>query len=103
MDKFVIILNKERLYLTNRILHINDREVPIGDLALYTFTHNIFDDLVLTFDSLDNAIKFINDNKDSLKELISFYKKDNPELGDKIELYPSKVVPMYNIHKAIKL
>lgn len=103
MDKFVIILNKERLYLTNRILHINEGEVPIGDLALYTFTHNIFDDMVLTFDSLNDAIKFINDKKDDLKELITIYKKDYLKLGDKIELYPSKVVPMYNIHKAIKL
>lgn len=107
MDKFVIILNKERLYLTDRVLFANDKMynngTPKDGLAIDVFTDNIFDDLVLTFDSLDNAIKFINDNKDSLKELISLYKKDHTELGDKIELYPSKVVPIYNIHKAIEL
>lgn len=107
MDKFVIILNKERLYLTDRVLFANDKMyddgTPKNGLAVEVFTDNIFDDLVLTFDSLDDAIKFINDNKDSLKELISLYKKYHLELGDKIELYPSKVVPMYNIHKAIEL
>lgn len=107
MDKFVIILNKERLYLTNRVLFANDKmyddSTPKNGLAIDVFTDNIFDDLVLTFDSLDNAIRFINNNKDILKELISLYKKYHPELSDKIELYPSKVVPMYNIHKAIKV
>lgn len=107
MDKFVIILNRERLYLTDRVLFANDKMyddgTPKDGLAEYAFTNNIFDNLVLTFDSLDEAIKFINDNKDALKELISLYKKDHPELDDKIELYPSKVIPMYNIHKAIKL
>lgn len=107
MDKFVIIINRERLYLTDRVLFANDKMyddgTPKDGLAIDVFTDNIFDDLVLTFDSLDDAIKFINDNKDSLKELISLYKKYHPELSDKIELYPSKVVPMYNIHKVVKL
>lgn len=107
MDKFVIIINRERLYLTDRVLFANDKMyddgTPKDSLAIDVFTDNIFDDLVLTFDSLNDAIKFINDNKDSLKELISLYKKYHPELSDKMELYPSKVVPMYNIHKVIEL
>lgn len=68
MDKFVII-NKERLYLTDRVLFANDKMyddgTPKNGLAIDVFTDNIFDDMVLTFDSLDNAIRFINNNKDN--------------------------------------
>lgn len=90
MERFVIIVNKERLYLCWK-----------GTYFTYYFSSDIFDDGILRFNSLNEAIEFIKIHADfiPMSKMVNDYK----EKYGKIELYPSKVVLMYNIHKAIKV
>lgn len=87
MERFVIIVNKERLYLAWN--------------GTYYLSSDIFDENVLRFTSLRDVIEFITTHSHfiSISVVLDDYKK---KYG-KIELYPSKVIPMYNIHKAIKV
>ena len=86
MERFVIVINRERLYL--------------GWNGTYFLSSDIFDDDVLKFTSLDDAINFIKSHTFLPKSAaINYYK----EKHGKVVLYPSKVVPMYNIHKAISI
>ena len=87
MERFVIIVNKERLYLCWN--------------GTYYFSPDIFDEDVLRFNSLNETIEFIKTHADFIPKSVMV--NDYKEKYDKIELYPSKVVPMYNIHKAIKV
>lgn len=68
---------------------------------MYYFSSDIFDENVLRFTNLNNTVEFIKVYADFISKsvLVNDYKKKY----DKIELYPSKVVPMYNIHKAISI
>lgn len=87
MEKYVIIINKERLYLAFN--------------GIYYFSPDIFDEDVFSFNSLSETIEFIKNNTHFISNFLAIndYKKKH----DKVVLYPSKVVPMYNIHKAIEL
>lgn len=86
MDRFVIIINKERLYL--------------GWNGTYFLSSDIFDDDVLKFTSLDDTINFIKTHTFLSKSVVI---NDYKEKHGKVKLYPSKVVPMYNIHNAISI
>lgn len=87
MEKFVIIINKERLYLAFN--------------GVYYFSSDIFDEDVLSFNSLNETIEYIKNNFDFISNFLTI--NDYKEKHGKVVLYPSKVVPIYNIHKAIEL
>ncbi len=87
MERFVIIVNKERLYLCWN--------------GTYYFSSDIFDENVLRFNNLNETIEFIKTHADFIPKSVMI--NDYKEKYGKIELYPSKVVPTYNIHKAIKV
>ena len=87
MEKFVIIINKERLYLAFN--------------GVYYFSIDIFDEDVFSFNSLTETIEFIKNNADFISNFLAI--NDYKKKYSKVVLYPSKVVPMYNIHNAIEL
>ena len=87
MERFVIIVNKERLYLAWN--------------GTYYFSPDIFDENILRFNSLNETIEFIKNNADFISNFLEI-NNYNKKHG-KVVIYPSKVVPMYNIHKAIKV
>lgn len=87
MEKFVIIINKERLYLAFN--------------GVYYLSPDIFDEDVFSFNSLTETIEFIKNNADFISNFLAI--NDYKKKQGKVVLYPSKVVPMYNTHKAIEL